>query len=148
MTELDDSLLVHDEMAGPRIAKIIAPDLVLVVDDHGILDSFFGYGFLHFRNFLFVIDARRVDTDDHEAVLRVLLVQVQDMRHCLGAERTIVGPEIDQDDLAPELFKLKRRRIDPGIAAFEFGGFLSHKRIFRMLGAGAPGDACDQEECE
>src|SRR5437867_1758491 len=71
VTELDDAILVEHKVAGPCVAKIVAPDLVRVIDNDRILDAFLGYGFFDFADIFFVIDARRVHTDDDQAILSI-----------------------------------------------------------------------------
>src|SRR5262245_41774240 len=96
MAELNDPVLIDDEMARPRVAKIIAPDLIAVIDHDGILDFLLCHGIFNLRYFLFVIDSRYMDTDNHEAVFAVLVVHVLYMRHRFGTERAIESPEIDE----------------------------------------------------
>src|SRR6266850_1124890 len=69
MAELNHAILIDDEVAGPGVAKIIRPDVGLVVDDNRILDAFFRHSFLDFWDFLFVIEPRRVHTNDDQSIL-------------------------------------------------------------------------------
>src|SRR3989442_15633190 len=100
MAELDHTILINYEMAGPGVAEVITPDLVTIVDHDGILDRLFRNGVFDFWDFLFVIDSRHVDADDNKSILPVFVIHLFYVRHCLGAERTVERPEIDEHDLA------------------------------------------------
>src|SRR5207302_8765038 len=100
MTELNHTGLIHNKVAGPGVAEIVTPDLILVIDDNRILYTLLRYSFFDLRNILFVIDSRSVHADDDESVLRVFIIKLFDVRHGLSTERTIPRPKIDKDNFA------------------------------------------------
>src|ERR1051326_5643655 len=133
VAQLDYTVLVDHKMARPRIAEIVAPDLIFVIDDNGVLDPFRYYSFFDLGNVLLIVDARSMNADDNQAVFSVLVVKLLNMRHRLSTERTIPGPEINEHNLATQLLKLQWRRVDPGVSGFQLRSFLPNKRVVRML---------------
>ena len=133
MTELDHPILIEHKVTGPCIAEIIAPDLVLVIDNDRILDALLGYGFFDLAHIFLVFDPRRVHTDNDQAILSVLVVKLLDVRHRFRAKRTVPRPEIDQYNFAAKLFKFQRCRVDPGVSALQFRRLLTNENVIRML---------------
>src|SRR6266581_5369828 len=133
VAELNHAFLIHNEMTGPRVAEIITPDLILVVDDNGILYPLLSYSLFDLGDVLLIVDARGMDADNNEPILRIFIIKLFDVGHRLSAKGTVPGPKINEDHLAPKLFQFERVRIDPGIAGLQFGCLLPNKNVIRML---------------
>src|SRR5215475_12567758 len=119
MAQLNDAVLIYDEMTRPGVAKVIAPDLIIIIHDHRELDSFLRYGVFDPGDIFFVIDTRYMHADDDEPVLCILIVNLFNMRHRLRAEWAIEGPEINEHHLAAELFQLEWGGVDPCVAGLQ-----------------------------
>src|SRR5205823_10781243 len=66
------------------------------------------------RDHMLERELRRVDADDLEAVLVVRGVPRIQVRQRAEAVDARVGPEVDEDNLAAELLRRQRLRVDPG----------------------------------
>src|SRR5215831_201471 len=133
MAQLNNAVLVYDEMARPGVAKVIAPDLIIIIHDHWELDSFLRHRVFYPGDVFFVIDTRYMHADDDEPVLSILIVNLFNVRHRLCAEWAIEGPEINEHHLAAELFQLEGCRVDPRVAGLQFRRFLTNEGVLRML---------------
>src|SRR6185295_13547330 len=69
-----DPLAIYYELRRPEVAKIIAPNLLFIVDHDGILDAHLGHGLAQPRHILLIVSARRVDTNDDQSFTTVLVV--------------------------------------------------------------------------
>ena len=73
------------------------------------------------------VNLARVHADDHELVL-VLLLELRQVGQDVVAVDAAVGPEIQQDDLAPQLGQADRAAVDPAHAAAEARTFVLLER--------------------
>src|SRR5213594_2835910 len=133
VAELNDAFLIHNEMTGPGVAQIITPDLVLIVDDNGILYPLLSYCLFDLGDVLLIVDARGMDADNNEPILPIFIIKLFDVGHRLSAEGTVPGPKINEDHLAPKLFQFEGVRIDPGIAGLQFGCLLPNENVIWVL---------------
>ena len=120
----NNALLVDDELRWPYITEIVAEDFLFVVDDDWewdphLLDCSAELGYI-----MLDVDARCVDADNDETILRVLVVEIDDVRHRLDAWLAVECPEINDDDLAFERFKAERFAVDPDVGFAEFFRFV------------------------
>ena len=109
-----------DEVVGrPVFIVECVPDGVVAVERDGIRDGKLLHGLLHVGHLLLEVELRRVDANDHQAAVLVLLRPGADVGNGAQAVDAGVGPEVDEDDLSFELLRGQRRRVDPAGRAGE-----------------------------
>jgi hypothetical protein len=99
-------VLVADEAVGvdqvpsrPETLVIGVPGGVPVVQDHGVVDLRLADGLPDVTYVFLEAELRRVNADDLQSVVGVLLVQRVDVTLRVLAVVSGVGPELEQDDL-------------------------------------------------
>src|SRR5262245_26925916 len=113
MAVADDSIAVDHELRRPKIAKVVAKNLLFVIDDYGKLDAHLLDSNSEFRHISFVFGARRVDTNDNQPLRRILVGEFPDVRHGLDAGLAVECPEIDDYNAASQRFQCERSTIYP-----------------------------------
>src|SRR5579862_3730650 len=94
VAKLNDTVLIHDKVAGPGVAEIVAPDLIFVIDDDRILNTLVCDGFLYLWNVLLVVNPGHVYADDDKPVFGILVIHLFDVRHSFSTKGTIPCPKI------------------------------------------------------
>ena len=95
---------------------------MVVVEDDGVLDPPLLDGHLDVLFELLELEFGRVNADDHEAGVFVLLVPFLDERQRADAVDAGVGPEVDEDDLVPaQFFQHERFGVYEGTDAGKVG---------------------------
>jgi hypothetical protein len=107
------ALRVDEVVRGPVHVVEGAPDCVVIVDSHGVIDFQIDYGLLHITDVLLEGKFRRMYANNNQSMILVLLGPRAEIRDCSEAVDAGVSPEIDQHDLAPERFGRERRAIEP-----------------------------------
>ena len=91
-----------DEHEGrPSAAGVLLPHLELLVVDDRVFQPVAAYGRAEVGDLFLVGEFGRVDSDNHQ-LTGVLLFQFPQLRKNMGAVDSTVGPEVEDDDLAPQ----------------------------------------------
>ncbi|MOA22820.1 hypothetical protein D3C78_1434060 [compost metagenome] len=85
-----------------------APDLVIIVDCHRVIDLEVRDGLPDIVDFLFKGEFGCVDTDDDKALIAVFVCPRPHIWNGADAVDAGIGPEVDEDDLATQLFARER----------------------------------------
>ena len=110
---------IDEVMGRPVLIVECVPDGVVAVERNGIRDGKLLHGLLHIGQLLLKVELRRVDADDHQAAVLVLLRPGADVGNGAQAVDAGVGPEVDEDDLSSELLRGQGRGVDPAGRAGE-----------------------------
>src|SRR5262249_13641129 len=96
VAKLNYTVLIHNKVAWPRVAEIVAPDLIFIINDHWILNTLVCDRFLYFRYVFLVVDTRNMHANDDKTVFSIFVVQFFDVGHGLSAKWTIPSPKINE----------------------------------------------------
>ena len=116
---LVEATIRGDEHDGrPALDAEPLPDRHVGVVDDRVLDPVLGHLAADVLAVPLGVEFPRVDTDDHQLVL-VLLLELRQGRQDVVAVDAAVSPEIEEDDLPLELGQRNRSGVDPLDAALE-----------------------------
>ena len=114
------ALRVDEHQCGPGPAGILLPHLKLAIVDYRVFKLVAADGIVQVAGVLLIGEFGRMDAD-HNQFFGILLFESPQLRKDMGAVDSTVSPEIQNHDLAPELFHGQRTvGIDPlqGIGKF------------------------------
>jgi hypothetical protein len=109
----DDPVRVDEVERRPVVVVEGVPDVVVVVDDDGVVDA------ADFRRGPYALDVvlegelRRVDANHHQAVVAVGLRPSPDIRRLAQPVDAGERPHVHQDDLATQPGRVERLRVEP-----------------------------------
>ena len=115
---------VDEVLRRPVLVPVGAPGPQLVVLDDGIADAFGRDRRFDVRGFALERELGAVDADDRQAVFAVALVPGLQVGQRADAVDAGVGPEVDEDDPAPQAAQRQRltaRGVEPLLGFGEFG---------------------------
>ena len=110
------SLRVDEIKRRPIIVVEGPPNRILAVDRDGIVDPQRFDLPPHVVDVLFKLEFRRVDADDDQSLVLVLLRPSAKVGLRAQPVDAGVGPEMDENDFSPQGRRRQRRRIEPLIA--------------------------------
>ena len=138
MMVADTAFGIDEVMRRPVVVIERAPDLVVVVDGHRIIDLEIGHCLLDVTDDLLEGEFRRVHADYHKTLVLVFVGPCADVRQRAQAIDAGIGPEIDQHHLALERLARQRRRVQPFHRAVERGhGALHRQHVGHRVRLGA-----------
>src|SRR5436190_2029821 len=89
----NDPVAIDDELRRPKIAQIIPPHFLLVINDDREFDIHLHDGVSKAFDASFIVGAGSMDPNDDESVLSILAIEIDDMRHCLNTWLALERPE-------------------------------------------------------
>jgi hypothetical protein len=93
---------------------VAIPRREVVVDGDGEADVMFLNILLPLRKAAFVEELRRMHADDHEPLIRILLMPLLHIGLDISAVVATEGPELGHHDLAPQVGQMQERAVQPG----------------------------------
>ena len=121
-----------DEVEGrPVLVLEGAPDGVVVVDHHRIVDPHLLHGTTNVVDVAFEWELGSVHAD-HDELWPVLLRPGADIRKRAQPVDAGIGPEVDEHDFPGEAGRRQARRIDP-LGGTADGGQLARRAVVRLL---------------
>jgi hypothetical protein len=112
---------VRDVHGGPVVVREGTPDRVLGVERDRILDALVRSGPADVVGVPLERELGRVDADDDQSFVLVLLVPRADVAERAQPVDARVRPEVDQDDLPAQPFRSQRLGVEPADRAVEPG---------------------------
>jgi hypothetical protein len=117
----DRPFRVRDVHAGPVVVREGAPDRVLGVERDRILDALVRSGPADVVGVSLERELRRVDADNDQALIPVLLVPRADVAERAQPVDARVRPEVDEHDLPLQALRSQRFGVEPAGRAVEPG---------------------------
>jgi hypothetical protein len=114
------TLFIDEIHCRPVPVAIAILRRAVVVDGDGEANVVFLDILLHLRKVAFVGELRRMHADDHEPLIRILLMPLLHIGFDISAVVATEGPELDHHDLALQVGQMQGRAVQPGLIRFEF----------------------------
>src|SRR5829696_3871322 len=109
----DPPLSIDEVVSGPVAVPERPPDLEVIVDRDWVSDPEVPDRTFHVMDSLFERELRSMHANHDQALILVLLGPGPHVGNRADAVDAGVRPEVDEDDLATELFGCQRLRIQP-----------------------------------
>jgi len=84
MTVADNYIAVDDKLRWPKVAKVVAKNLLFVIDDNRKFDAHSCYRIPEFPYVSFIFGPRRMDADHNQTLRPLLFMKLHDVRHRLN----------------------------------------------------------------
>ena len=109
----DITLRVYEHQRGPGSARVLLPDLKLIVVNYRMFQLVATDGFMKIAGVFLIWKFCRMNAYDYEFI-SIILFQFPQLRKYMGAVDSTIGPEIQDNDL-PLKFLHRHRpvSIDP-----------------------------------
>src|SRR5437867_2378670 len=95
----DSVFWVNEYQCWPCVNSILLPKIHISIVHYWMIDTVAQYGITHTVCELFLIELRRMNTDDGK-LIREGLFKLTQLRECMHAVDSTECPEVDDDDVA------------------------------------------------